>query len=67
MQFNEHTKKGALGGRDVNGTKRSTAAMKCMLHLSLADPCLVLATENVETPGAVSSPQNRGGKSLGRI
>lgn len=58
---------GARGGRDVNGTKRSMAAIKCMLFLSLTEPRRIFAAENVETRSALSSPMKRGGKSFGRM
>lgn len=60
-------RKGARGGRDVNGTKRSMAAMKCILFLSLTEPRRIFAAENVETRSALSSPTKRGGKSFGRM
>lgn len=61
------TRKGALGGRDAKGTKRSTAAMKCMLLRSVIEGRLILAAENVDTRSALSSATDRGGKSFGRI
>lgn len=60
-------RKGARGGRDVNGTKRSMAAMKCILFLSLTEPRRIFAAENVETRSALSSPTKRGGKSFGTM